>query len=97
MKGIGIQCLAVGFGCNPAEGPRAPKIYPHREKHDKERSQSRGDFNMIEEQPPARLIDDPYASEKKQCGFNKCGKILDFAVAVLVVGIGWFVGDSDRQ
>ena len=51
---------------------------------------------MVKE-PPYRLPDDPHAGHQQQPGFDKCGKIFYFAVAILMVGIGRLIGDAHRK
>jgi hypothetical protein len=48
------------------------------------------------EQAQRGFIDDPGTGEQQQAGLNKRGKVFDLAVAVLVVGVSGFVGNSDR-
>ena len=44
-----------------------------------------------------RFVDDPGAGKQQQASLNKGGEIFNLAVAVLVIGIGGFVGDSNRK
>ena len=43
------------------------------------------------------LINDPDTSEEEEAGFDEGGKVFDFAVTVLVIGIGRLVGNTDRE
>ena len=35
--------------------------------------------------------------KRSRAGFDKGGKILDFPVSILMVGVGWLVGDANRE
>ena len=54
-------------------------------------------MHVVEEQPSDRLIDDPDAGQEQQTGFDEGGEVLYLAVAVLMVGVGRFIGDSHRK
>ena len=53
--------------------------------------------DLAEKQPLQRLQDDVQGGEQQQAGFDKRRKILDFAVAVGMIGIGRPVGNAHRQ
>ena len=49
------------------------------------------------EQAHDRFVDNPGTGQQKQSGFDEGRKIFDFAMAILVVGVGGLVRDSDRE
>ena len=80
--------------------PRArerQKSTHHRKQHHSEGDGSGLDFYVVEEQALDGLVDDDDARQKQETGFDEGGEILDFAVAVLVVGVGGLVGDADGK
>ena len=52
---------------------------------------------MMKEQPFDGFVDNPDTREQQQAGFEEGGKIFDFPVTVLMVGVSWLVGNSDRH
>ena len=97
VQGVGFQRLAVVFGGNASEDARAPPVEPHGKQHHGKGRDRRFDIDAAKEQTQRRFVDDPGTGQQKQAGFDECGKILDLAVTVLVVGVGGLVGDSDGE
>src|ERR1700690_2554809 len=48
----------------------------------------------MEEQALDGFVDDEDACEEQEPGFDEGRKVFDFAMAVLVVGVGGFVGEA---
>src|ERR1700728_3276548 len=97
MQGVGFQRLAVVFIGDTAEHTRAPPVQSHGKNHHG-KSGGRGlDFNVAKEEAHRGFVDDPGAGEQEQAGFDKSGKIFDFTVAVLMVGVRGFIRHSDRE
>ena len=97
MQGVGFESLAFVFRGDAAEGARTPPVHSHGDQHHGECPDRRFDFDVAEKQAHDRFVDDPGAGQQKQAGFNEGGKIFDFAVAILVVGVGGLVGNSDGE
>src|SRR3984957_21026489 len=97
MEGVGFERLAVVLYGNLCQSPRPPKIYSHRDEHYGESGDARLDFDVMEEHPPGRFVNDPDTSQKQEPGFDEGGKILYLAMTVLMIGIGGVVGGADRQ
>ena len=97
MQRVGFEGLTVVLRGDLAESARAPNIDNHRYQHYGE-SPNRGlNIDSAKEEANNCFVNHPSASEQQQTGFDKGGKIFDFAVAVLVVGVGGLVGDSDGK
>ena len=86
----------VLFGDN-LQRSRAPEINPNGEKHDRYGRDARLNFNRAQKQSPESLIDDPDAGDEQQARLDKRRKTLEFAVAVLVVGIRRLVAHPHRE
>ncbi len=97
MQGVSLQRLAIVLVGDPLQGPRPPPVHRHRGKHHQECRQAGLNLHVTEEQAPHGLVDDPHASQQQQAGFDEGGKVLDFAVTILVVGIGGLVGNPHRK
>ena len=69
----------------------------HRKQHHGEGGDRGLDIDAAKEEAEHGLVDDPGAGQQQQAGFDEGGKVFDFAVAVLVVGVGGLVGDADRK
>jgi hypothetical protein len=94
---IGFQRLAIVFGGDAAQGAGAPVVHRHGDQHNDKGPDRRLDINAAEKQAHNRFVDDPDAGQQQQAGFDEGRKVFHFAVAVLMVGIGGLVGDSDGQ
>ena len=97
VQGIGLERLAVVLGGNPAERARTPEIDAHRNEHHGKGGDAGFNIYVAEEQTLGRFIDDPNASQQQQTGLDECGKIFYLAVAVLMLRVGRFVGDSNGK
>ena len=97
MQGVGFQRLAVVFIGDTAEHTRAPPVKSHGKNHHGKCGEGGLDFNVAKEEAQCGFVDDPGAGEQEQAGFDKSGKIFDFAVAVLMVGVGGFIRYADRE
>jgi len=97
MQRVGFERLTVVLGSDAAESAGAPPIDSHRDEHHGECPEGWFDFHVAEEQTHDCLVDDPDAGQQKQPGFHEGGEVLDLAVAVLVVGVGGLVGDSNGE
>ena len=78
-------------------GRAIARLNAHPQKHHEEGSHAGLDLDSLKKEPLDGLVNDPDASEQQQAGFDECRKTLDLAVAVLVIGVGWLVGDADRK
>ncbi len=97
MQCVGFESLAFVLGGDAAESAGTPPIDGHRDEHHGECPDGWFDLNAAEEQTHDRFVDDPDAGQQKQAGFDEGGEVLDLAVAILMVGVGGLVGDSDRE
>ena len=97
VQGIGLQGLAVVLVGDAAQPPRAPEIHHDRDAHHDERPDRRLDLDRVKEQPLARFVNNPDASQQQKSGFEEGGEAFDFAVTILVVGVGRFVGNANRE
>jgi hypothetical protein len=52
---------------------------------------------VVKEQALDGFVDDDYAGQKQQAGFDEGGEIFHLAVTVLMVGVGGLVGDAHRE
>src|SRR5439155_9037545 len=91
MKRVCLESLAVIFRGDPAQGPWAPVMHDHGEEHKQEGGEARLDFYMVEEEGVKVFVDDLDAGQQEQSGFDESGEIFDFAMPVLVIGIGGLV------
>src|ERR1035441_2734505 len=94
---VGFQSLAVIFAGDPAQSARTPPIHSHREHHYRKGCNGGLDFNSTEEETQCGFVDNPGAGQKEQASFDKCREVLDFAVAVLMIGVCGFVGNAHRK
>src|SRR5215510_9766903 len=97
MQGIGFESLTIVLGCDLRKSARTPVIQPHGQQHHDKGSYAWRDLYFAEKQPLKSFVDDPNAGKEQQAGFDKSGKVLDFAVTILVLGIGRLIGNSNRQ
>ena len=52
---------------------------------------------MMKKQPLDRFIDDPYAGQQQQAGFDEGRKIFKLAMSILVIGVRRLVGNPHRK
>ena len=97
MQRVGFESLAFILGGDAAERAGTPPVDGHGNEHHGEGPDRGLDFDVAEEQAHDRFVDHPGAGQQKQAGFNEGGEVFDLAVAVLVVGVGGLVGDSDGE
>src|ERR1700688_2152169 len=97
MERVSLKRLAVVLYGNSSQCPRPPKIDSHRYEHHRESGDARFDLHMTEKHSSGRFVNDPDTSQKQEAGFDEGGKILYLAMTVLVVGIGWFIGNANRK
>src|SRR5579864_340920 len=97
MQRVSLQGLAIILISNFAQRPRPPEIYRHRDKHYEKCGQGGFNLHVMEKQTLNRLVDNRDTGEEQQPGFDKCRKVFDFSMAVLVVSIGRLVGDTDGE
>ena len=97
MEGISLQYLAIIFLSNLSQSARAPEIYRHRKEHHQKRGHTGLDFNVVEEQSFDGFVNDDHASHQQQAGLDERRKVLDFSVAILMVGVCRFIRDPHRE
>ena len=97
MQRIGFERLAVVFVGDAAEHARSPPIDTHGKKHHGKGSNRGLDLDAAKEQTQRSFVDNPGAGQQEQRRLDERGKILDFAVTVLMVGVGGLIGDPDRK
>ena len=97
MQGVGFQSLTVVLVRDSAKSAGAPPVDDHREQHDGKCRDRGFDLYAAEEESQSGFIDDPGAGQKEKCGFDERREVLDFAVTVLMLGVGGFVGDANRK
>ena len=51
----------------------------------------------MKEEPLARFVNNPDAGQQQQAGFDEGREAFDFAMTVLVLGVGRLVGDANRE
>src|SRR5437879_2609391 len=56
MKRVRFESLAVIFGGDSAQGPRAPVVHDHGEEHNQEGGEARLDFYMVEEEARSESV-----------------------------------------
>ena len=52
---------------------------------------------LLEEEALYRFPDDPDARQQQQAGLDEGGKIFDFAVSILMIRVGWLIGNPDGK
>ena len=97
MERVRFQSLAVILRRNPPQGARAPVVDNHGKTHHAKGGQAGLDLHMAIEETQPRFVNDRHARQQQQTGFKEGREVLDFAMAILVVSIGGFVGNADRE
>ena len=97
VESVGFQSLAVVLSGNAPQDAGTPPIDAHGEQHHRKSGDRWLDFDAAEEETNHGLVNDPDAGEQQQSGFHESGEILDFAVTVLVLGVGGLIGNADGE
>ena len=97
VQRVGLQSLAVVLVGDALQSPRTPEVHDHRDAHNDESPDGGLDLDGMKEEALAGFVDDPDAGQQQQAGFEEGGEALDFAVAVLMIGVGGLVGDANRK
>jgi hypothetical protein len=98
MQRIGFQRFAAGGLRDPLERSRAKKIdYDRSDNDDKRRDRGFDRMRLRADQPPRRFEHHNRGQQEQQRSLGKGSDAFDFAVAVLMFGIGGFAGNAHRE
>jgi len=97
VESVGFEGLAVVLEGDASERAGAPGIDDDGERHDEEGGEAGFDFDAVKKEALDGFGDDPDTGEKEQSGFDEGGEIFEFAVSVLMVGVGGLVGNADGE
>src|ERR1700733_11378938 len=84
-KGVGFESLAFILGSNAAQRAGTPPVDHHGNNHYAKRPNRRLDVDPAEEQAHNRFVNYPGAGHQEQSGLDEGGKILNLAMAVLMI------------
>src|ERR1700722_269272 len=97
MERIGFESLAGIFAGNAIQAARAKEINSHAAQQNDDGGEAGTNALSVKEKTLKGFENNVKRGEEKQRGFDKRRKTFNLAVAIEVIGVGWLVGDSDRE
>jgi hypothetical protein len=98
VYGVGGEGVGAMLARDSAEGTRTGEVDRDGAEQDDEGSERGFDCEMLAGSDAVdSFCDQPDAGGKHDSGFDKGGERFDLAVAVVVVFVGWAVGDVDGE
>ena len=97
MQRIRFQRLAHVLSSHACKSSRPKQIDSQGDAQNADRRHAGPNCDLPKEQPLHRFPDDVGGRENEQARFEERREILDLAVAVSMIGIGWAVRDSNRE
>jgi hypothetical protein len=97
VQRVSLEGFASIFLCDVSQPAGARQINGQSDEENDDRRDAGLNMYGVEEEAVEAFVDDEKRGEKKEAGFDKRGKILEFAVAVGMALIGGGISDANRE